>query len=146
MPPITPGQAVDRPQFGIGQGHAAHKARQGHIVPRANVASVGVGMAQRACGQPESAPAERARKFIAHGGHKRLQQLGQGIQSGEGRQFRGHGIGQFGVDDSGLRKHPWVAHADFDLMFRRRENGIAGDFRSGSRGGGNGNARRGPVL
>jgi hypothetical protein len=138
-----PGQSMDGTQPCIGQGKSAEQTGEGHVFAGAVVAAVVKGSTQRARGAGDAVPAEGVGYGIGTRADKRFDELGEGIQSGAGGEGRGQIAGQFRINDSNAREYERTAEADFEAVFGRSKDGVAGDFGTGAGGGGNGNERRG---
>ena len=133
-------------ETGIGQGQSAQQACQCHPLPMDLPGSVQVGRQQASCGLHQTFPAETVGHGICPGRDISLQQLGQGVHSGSGGHCRRHGQGQFRIHHSQIRQHQRAAQADLDAFFRYADHRIAGDLRSGTCGGWDGDAGCGRVF
>jgi hypothetical protein len=137
------GQPMHGTEPGIRQGKPAEQTREGHVFAGAGVAAVVKGGAQRTRGKGDAVPTEGIGDRIGACADKGFDELGECIQPGAGREGRGQIAGQFRVDDGDAGQHERTAEADLEAVFGRSKDGIAGDFRTGASGGGNGNKRRG---
>ena len=77
-------------------------------------------------------PADRIYHRIPPVADKRLNELGERIQSGIRRNRGGHRVGQLGIDDRRAGEHVRAAQAHFDAMLGRGEHRIARHLRAGA--------------
>ncbi len=139
-----PGKSMNRAEPGISQRQPAEQTGQRHLLARFQIRTVFKGAAQRADGARQSFAAETVRHRAGLARNESFEQLRERIKPGCGGYGRRRGKRTFRIDDRQIGNHQRMADADFNAMLRRREYGVFRHFGTGSGGGRNRDARRGP--
>ncbi len=144
-PPQGGGQAVDRPQPGVGQDHPAAAGGERHPGPGGQVLRLPPGPLQGGPGRLQPLPGEAVGKGVGPGGEEALQELGEGVQPRLGGLPLRQAQGQLRVHQGQAGEEEGAAQADLGLFLPAENHGVAGGFRAGPGRGGKGVEGQGRV-
>ena len=136
------GEAVHRPESGVGQGEPAQQTGPRHIGARFQVLRVFPGARQCPRGAAHAIHAKQVRHAVGARRNVRFNELRERVQTGGCRNRRRQAERQFGIHDRQARQHPERAQTGLHLVFGRAKHGVARDLASGAGRSGHGDHRR----
>lgn len=129
---------MDDTEACVGEGETGRQAGPGHVHPCGMVVWMREHTWESDADPFEAGFAQRIGHEVGASADPGFEELAEGIDAGKGGGGVGQIPGQDRIDEGDAWEESGMAEADLDLMFGGIEDGVAGDFGTGTGGGGDG--------